>query len=223
MTNSISLIAILSFFTLLPFLIAAGTCFVKFSIVFVIVRNALGLQQVPSNMTLNGVALLLSMFVMMPVVQGIYTHSQEENVSFSDVSSIVNFVDTGLDGYRNYLTKYADPKLTEFFENIQKKRVVGESSQNYEGSSSDISLFSLLPAYALSEIKNAFKIGFYIYLPFVVVDLVISSILLTLGMMMMSPITISTPIKLILFVAMDGWTMLSKGLVLQYFDLASSI
>lgn len=223
MTNSISLIAILSFFTLLPFLIAAGTCFVKFSIVFVIVRNALGLQQVPSNMTLNGVALLLSMFVMMPVAQGIYTHSQEENVSFSDVSSIVNFVDTGLDGYRNYLTKYADPKLTEFFENIQKKRVVGESSQNYEGSSRDISLFSLLPAYALSEIKNAFKIGFYIYLPFVVVDLVISSILLTLGMMMMSPITISTPIKLILFVAMDGWTMLSKGLVLQYFDLASSI
>lgn len=223
MTNSISLIAMLSFFTLLPFIIAAGTCFVKFSIVFVIVRNALGLQQVPSNMTLNGVALLLSMFVMMPVAQGIYTHSQEENVSFSDVSSIVSFVNTGLDGYRNYLTKYADPKLTEFFESIQKKRTVGDSSQNYEGSTRDISLFSLLPAYALSEIKSAFKIGFYIYLPFVVVDLVISSILLTLGMMMMSPITISTPIKLILFVAMDGWTMLSKGLVLQYFDLTASI
>lgn len=75
----------------------------------------------------------------------------------------------------------------------------------------NISIFSLLPAYALSEIKSAFIIGFYIYLPFVVVDLVISSVLLTLGMMMMSPVTISTPIKLILFVAMDGWTMLSKG------------
>ncbi|EEV2547088.1 TPA: EscR/YscR/HrcR family type III secretion system export apparatus protein, partial [Escherichia coli] len=74
-------------------------------------------------------------------------------------------------------------------------------------------------AYALSEIKSAFIIGFYIYLPFVVVDLVISSVLLTLGMMM-SPVTISTPIKLILFVAMDGWTMLSKGLILQYFDLS---
>lgn len=77
----------------------------------------------------------------------------------------------------------------------------------------NISIFSLLPAYALSEIKSAFIIGFYIYLPFVVVDLVISSVLLTLGMMMMSPVTISTPIKLILFVAMDGWTMLSKGLI----------
>ncbi|EHC8004062.1 EscR/YscR/HrcR family type III secretion system export apparatus protein, partial [Escherichia coli] len=83
----------------------------------------------------------------------------------------------------------------------------------------NISIFSLLPAYALSEIKSAFIIGFYIYLPFVVVDLVISSVLLTLGMMM-SPVTISTPIKLILFVAMDGWTMLSKGLILQYFDLS---
>ena len=83
----------------------------------------------------------------------------------------------------------------------------------------NISIFSLLPAYALSEIKSAFIIGFYIYLPFVVVDLVISSVLLTLGMMM-SPVIISTPIKLILFVAMDGWTMLSKGLILQYFDLS---
>nr|WP_241391666.1 EscR/YscR/HrcR family type III secretion system export apparatus protein [Yersinia frederiksenii]ULG19770.1 EscR/YscR/HrcR family type III secretion system export apparatus protein [Yersinia frederiksenii] len=221
MTNNISLILVLSFFTLLPFIIAAGTCFVKFSIVFVIVRNALGLQQVPSNITLNGVALLLSMFVMMPVAQDIYARSQDEHVSFSDVSSIVNFVNTGLDEYRSYLIKYADPELTEFFENIQKDRSSGGHTATYEGGSSDISILSLLPAYALSEIKSAFKIGFYIYMPFVVVDLVISSILLTLGMMMMSPITISTPIKLILFVAMDGWTLLSKGLVLQYFELTS--
>ncbi|HDL6964073.1 TPA: EscR/YscR/HrcR family type III secretion system export apparatus protein [Yersinia enterocolitica] len=221
MTNSISLIAVLSLFTLLPFIIAAGTCFVKFSIVFVIVRNALGLQQVPSNITLNGVALILSMFVMMPVVQDIYTHSQEENISFTDVPSIVNFVNTGLDGYRNYLIKYADPELTEFFENVQKNRSVTDNSATYKNDNSDISILSLLPAYALSEIKSAFKIGFYIYMPFVVVDLVISSILLTLGMMMMSPVTISTPIKLILFVAMDGWTMLSKGLILQYFELTT--
>ncbi|MDI5827718.1 SPI-1 type III secretion system export apparatus protein SpaP, partial [Salmonella enterica subsp. enterica serovar Kentucky] len=77
------------------------------------------------------------------------------------------------------------------------------------------------PAYALSEIKSAFKIGFYLYLPFVVVDLVVSSVLLALGMMMMSPVTISTPIKLVLFVALDGWTLLSKGLILQYMDIAT--
>ncbi|MCZ9274256.1 EscR/YscR/HrcR family type III secretion system export apparatus protein [Escherichia albertii] len=217
MSNSISLIAILSLFTLLPFFIASGTCFIKFSIVFVIVRNALGLQQVPSNMTLNGVALLLSMFVMLPVGKEIYYNSQNENLTFDNVESVVNFVETGMNGYKSYLIKYSEPELVNFFEKIRK---ADDNEENDEFSKENISILSLLPAYALSEIKSAFIIGFYIYLPFVVVDLVISSVLLTLGMMMMSPVTISTPIKLILFVAMDGWTMLSKGLILQYFDLS---
>lgn len=217
MSNSISLIAILSLFTLLPFFIASGTCFIKFSIVFVIVRNALGLQQVPSNMTLNGVALLLSMFVMLPVGKEIYYNSQNENLTFDNVESVVNFVETGMSGYKSYLIKYSEPELVNFFEKIRK---ADDNEENDEFSKENISILSLLPAYALSEIKSAFIIGFYIYLPFVVVDLVISSVLLTLGMMMMSLVTISTPIKLILFVAMDGWTMLSKGLILQYFDLS---
>ncbi|EFF0785279.1 EscR/YscR/HrcR family type III secretion system export apparatus protein [Escherichia albertii] len=217
MSNSISLIAILSLFTLLPFFIASGTCFIKFSIVFVIVRNALGLQQVPSNMTLNGVALLLSMFVMLPVGKEIYYNSQNENLTFDNVESVVNFVETGMSGYKSYLIKYSEPELVNFFEKIRK---ADDNEENDEFSKENISILSLLPAYALSEIKSAFIIGFYIYLPFVVVDLVISSVLLTLGMMMMSPVTISTPIKLILFVAMDGWTMLSKGLILQYSDLS---
>lgn len=217
MSNSISLIAILSLFTLLPFFIASGTCFIKFSIVFVIVCNALGLQQVPSNMTLNGVALLLSMFVMLPVGKEIYYNSQNENLTFDNVESVVNFVETGMSGYKSYLIKYSEPELVNFFEKIRK---ADDNEENDEFNKENISILSLLPAYALSEIKSAFIIGFYIYLPFVVVDLVISSVLLTLGMMMMSPVTISTPIKLILFVAMDGWTMLSKGLILQYFDLS---
>ncbi|EPS0028943.1 EscR/YscR/HrcR family type III secretion system export apparatus protein [Escherichia albertii] len=217
MSNSISLIAILSLFTLLPFFIASDTCFIKFSIVFVIVRNALGLQQVPSNMTLNGVALLLSMFVMLPVGKEIYYNSQNENLTFDNVESVVNFVETGMSGYKSYLIKYSEPELVNFFEKIRK---ADDNEENDEFNKENISILSLLPAYALSEIKSAFIIGFYIYLPFVVVDLVISSVLLTLGMMMMSPVTISTPIKLILFVAMDGWTMLSKGLILQYFDLS---
>lgn len=80
-------------------------------------------------------------------------------------------------------------------------------------------MLALLPAYALSEIKSAFIIGFYLYLPFIVIDLVVSCILLALGMMMMSPITLSVPLKLILFIAMDGWTLLAKGLINQYLDL----
>ncbi|AXE31993.1 EscR/YscR/HrcR family type III secretion system export apparatus protein [Chromobacterium phragmitis] len=220
MSNDISLIALLAFSTLLPFLIASGTCFVKFSIVFVMVRNALGLQQVPSNMTLNGIALMLSMFVMLPVAQQAYSYYQEEQVSFTSVEAVNRFVENGLDGYRGYLRKYSDPELVSFFEKAQSQRSERDGGEA-AAPDDQPSLFALLPAYALSEIKSAFKIGFYLYLPFVVVDLVISSVLLALGMMMMSPVTISVPIKLVLFVALDGWTLLSKGLVLQYLDLAT--
>lgn len=221
MSNDISLIAILAFFTLLPFIIAAGTCFLKFSIVFIMVRNALGLQQVPSNMVLNGIALLLSLFVMLPITQDAYDYYSDENVNFNDATSVSQFVDNGLEGYREYLTKYSDKELVKFFEKIQLNRDQDDNETTVTDEELEKpSLFSLLPAYALSEIKSAFKIGFYLYLPFVVIDLVVSSVLLALGMMMMSPVTISTPIKLILFVAFDGWTLLSQGLVMQYIELA---
>jgi len=219
MENDISLIALLAFSTLLPFLIACGTCYIKFSIVFVMVRNALGLQQIPSNMTLNGVALLLAMFVMMPVVKEGYESYQQQPVDLHSVASVSRFFDDGFDSYRRYLEKYSDPALTKFFQQAQTQRD-GDTDTVAE-EEPRASIFSLLPAYALSEIKSAFKIGFYLYLPFVVIDLLISSVLLALGMMMMSPVTISVPVKLILFVAMDGWTLLSKGLIGQYLDLAS--
>lgn len=189
------------------------------------VRNALGLQQIPSNMTLNGVALLLAIFVMTPIAKDAYNYYIDNNINYSSAESVSHFIDGGLDGYRSYLKKYSDPELVAFFEKAQTAQLKSNSDNSLRDADNSLSrdgkssIFSLLPAYALSEIKSAFKIGFYLYLPFVVVDLVISSILLSLGMMMMSPITISTPIKLVLFVALDGWTLLSKGLVMQYLDL----
>lgn len=212
MWSDVPSIGILSLFTLLPFLVASGTCFVKFSIVFVMVRNALGLQQVPSNMTLNGVALLISLFVMLPVASAVMDAYQANPVNFGDPNSVRRFLDDGLSPYRDYLVKYADPQLTQFF----AREEVGRDAGDIGADAASPSIFALLPAYALTEIKNAFTIGFYLYLPFVVVDLVVSSVLLSLGMMMMSPVTISVPIKLILFVAMDGWSLLSQGLVRQY-------
>lgn len=212
MWSDVPSIGILSLFTLLPFLVSSGTCFVKFSIVFVMVRNALGLQQVPSNMTLNGVALLISLFVMLPVASAVMDAYQANPVNFGDPNSVRRFLDDGLSPYRDYLVKYADPQLTQFF----AREEVGRDAGDIGAGAASPSIFALLPAYALTEIKNAFTIGFYLYLPFVVVDLVVSSVLLSLGMMMMSPVTISVPIKLILFVAMDGWSLLSQGLVRQY-------
>ncbi|WP_258089436.1 EscR/YscR/HrcR family type III secretion system export apparatus protein [Serratia liquefaciens] len=218
MGNDVSLVGILAFATLLPFLIACGTCYIKFSIVFVMVRNALGLQQIPSNMTLNGIALILSMFVMMPVVQQGYQSYREHDVNIASVESVSDFIENGFGSYRGYLAKYADPELVQFFEKVARHR----ETQEIEGPefSEKPSILVLLPAYALSEIKSAFKIGFYLYLPFVVVDLLISSILLALGMMMMSPVTISVPIKLLLFIVLDGWSLLSQGLIRQYLDVA---
>ncbi|WP_426811237.1 EscR/YscR/HrcR family type III secretion system export apparatus protein [Pseudomonas sp. WOUb67] len=218
--NDISMIGLLAVASLLPFLIAAGTCYIKFSIVFVIVRNALGLQQVPSNMTLNAVALLLAMFVMSPVVQQGYDYYKENRVEFTSIDAVVEFVDNGLGSYREYLIKYTDPDLALFFERAQIARENPNAVDVEPDEKLEPSLFALLPAYALSEIKAAFKIGFYLYLPFVIVDLVVSSILLALGMMMMSPVIISVPIKLVLFVALDGWSLLSTGLVGQYLSLA---
>ena len=176
----------------------------------------MGLQQVPSNLVLNAVALMMSAFVMMPVIDRVLEYQRSSPVNFSNPNSIDSFVNNGLDTYRIYLAKYSDPELIHFFEKIQRERQVEKDGIYHE---SEISIFSLLPAYALSEIKSAFKIAFYLYLPFVVIDLVISSILLALGMMMMSPVVISVPIKLILFVALDGWSVLSQGLILQYIEL----
>lgn len=221
MENDISLIAVLACASLAPFLIACGTCYVKFSIVFVMIRNAIGLQQIPSNMTLNGIAFVMAVFVMMPIMKDGYNYYQSNHVEVNSADDIVKFVDDGFISYREYLQRYTDPDLAAFFERAQKARQQDEMDEQYnEDEETSLSLFSLLPAYALSEIKASFKIGFYIYLPFVVIDLLVSSILLTLGMMMMSPITISVPIKLLLFVAMDGWSLISKGLIEQYLSLA---
>ncbi|ELS5707716.1 EscR/YscR/HrcR family type III secretion system export apparatus protein [Escherichia coli] len=219
MDSNIPLIIILTFSTLLPFIVSAGTCFVKFSIVFIIVRNALGMQQVPSQLTLNGIALIMTIFVMAPIAQSVSDYFMENNVDLSNKESLYDFVDNGLGEYREYLKKYSDKELVNFFEKRQQISTSTKDSSQIQ--SEEPAITSLLPAYALSEINSAFKIGFYIYLPFIVIDLVVSCILLALGMMMMSPVTITTPIKLILFVSMDGWSILTKGLINQYLEFAS--
>lgn len=221
--NEIALIVLLTAATLVPFVVAAGSCFIKFSIVLVLVRNALGIQQVPSNLALNSIALIMSLFVMMPVAQSAYRYLQHHPLDVMSGASVNEFIDGGLGDYKRYLTRYSDPELVRFFERAQTARLKGDDADAADADDApdglDNSLFSLLPAYALTEIKSAFKIGFYLYLPFLVVDMVVSSVLLALGMMMMSPVTISVPIKLILFVAMDGWTLICKGLIEQYLNL----
>jgi len=218
-TNDTSMIGILALASLLPFLIAAGTCFIKFSIVFSLVRNAIGLQEVPSNITLQGIALIMTFFVMAPVFNQIQAYSSEHKVSLNDPASLTQLANEGLGKYKTYLSKHSDPELVKFFSALKQKQVAGTEDAAEAVDSDNPSVVTLLPAYALSEIKSAFKIGFYVYLPFIVVDLLVSNILLALGMMMMSPVTIALPIKLVLFVAIDGWSRLTQGLITQYIDI----
>lgn len=222
LSNDISLIALLSFFTLLPFIIAGGTCFIKFSIVMIMVRNALGIQQVPSTLTLNGIALILTAFVMMPVCQKVSGYIETNHIDFNNSASINQLMDQGLGSYRDYLVHYSDHELIRFFNKVQQQKTGEPAPEVEDHELSSLSLITLMPAYALSEIQSAFKIAFYLYVPFVVIDMVVSSILLALGMMMMSPVTISIPIKLILFVSMNGWSLLTKGMIAQYADLMTS-
>lgn len=211
-TSELSLILALFVAGLVPFLIAGGTCFIKFNIVFSLIKNAIGIQQIPTNMTTNAVALMLTLFVMYPVYNGIFEYVSKNEVRFNDEESVENLLSKGLSNYKAYLIKYSDDELVGFFNGLNKE------NKEIDKIKKDFSFVAYLPAYALTEIKSAFEIGFYLYLPFVIIDLVVSNILLALGMMMMSPVTISLPIKLILFVAVDGWSRVSQGLIMQYFS-----
>jgi len=230
MDNPVLLIASLALATLLPFVLAVGSCFLKFSVVFSLLRNAIGLQQVPSNMVLNGIAVIMTAFVMMPIFNQAQRYYHEQQVDLNNPVSLQAFLDEGLSSYRNYLARYAEPDMVQFFGELHEAQLRNDTGPAPPAPLRDpddridpqqASLLTLLPAYALSELKSAFEIGFYLYLPFVVVDMLVSNVLLALGMMMMSPITISLPIKLILFVMMDGWNKVVKGLILQYVQLAA--
>lgn len=185
------------------------------------VRNALGIQQVPSTLTLNGIALILSIFVMMPVCHRVANYIKIHDIDLNNSESLSQIMDQGLESYRDYLVRYSDHDLIRYFNKIQQHGD-GESEKVEEQELNTLPLITLMPAYALSEIQSAFKVAFYLYVPFVVIDMIVSSILLALGMMMMSPVAISIPIKLMLFISINGWSLLTKGLISQYSELMTS-
>ncbi|TBR38730.1 MULTISPECIES: EscR/YscR/HrcR family type III secretion system export apparatus protein [Dyella] len=212
MDDSLAKVLVLAGMSLLPFLVATGTCFLKFTVVFTLLRNGLGLQQVPSNVVINALALMLAAYVMQPVIADVADAFANHSEPLDHPQDVIALLNEGSGSYRAYLARHADADLVRYFAQLR----ASEPDASEPGSWEEPGLFELLPAYALSELKAAFLIGFYLYLPFVVVDLVVSGILLSLGMMMMSPVTISAPIKLVLFVALDGWTLISKGLIEPY-------
>lgn len=213
-----------------PFFAVMVTSFTKIVVVLSLLRNALGLQQVPPNIVLNGLSLILTLYVMYPVGQqmqaAIAQNPAQQQMQMneggapdaggggmlSSTNTMLNAVDAGKEPLRNFLLKHSSPTERGFF--LKTAQRVGDPNRAAEMTERDFIV--VIPAFVVRELSLAFQIGFLIFLPFLVIDLVISNILLAMGMMMLSPTTISLPFKLLLFVLVDGWVKLSHGLVLSY-------
>lgn len=195
-----------------PFVALMVSSFVKISIVLSLVRNALGIQQIPPNMVINGLALILSLYIMAPVGMDMFDILANTFKKTKDLEVIISESSKAKEPLRKFLLKHSDKKERIFFTHSAMKLWQKKSAKNL----SDDDLVVLIPAFTVHELTSAFKIGFLIYLPFIIVDLIISNILLAMGMMMLSPMTISLPFKLLLFVLTDGWTRLIHALVLSY-------
>jgi type III secretion protein R len=210
--DPISLALVLALMALVPTLVVVCTSFLKIAVVLALVRNALGVQQVPPNLALYGLALILSAYIMAPVGQHMYEKVSEVPAPTRSVESVFKAIGTGAEPMRDFLFKHSDRRHRDFF--VQTARTLWGPALSANVRERDFMV--LLPAFMISELTEAFEIGFLLFLPFVVIDIVVSNILLAMGMMMVSPVTISMPLKLFLFVMLDGWTRLIQGLVLTY-------
>ncbi len=190
---STDLILFFALLSLAPFIIISATSFIKMAIVFSLIRNALGVQQIPPNMVIYGMAAVLSVYVMLPVG---YATFEIIEAGEQAGQNFIAYLPKALAPLSEFLSHNAHTDQIAFFQENAKTFWPPEmkAPEAYK------SFLSLLPAFLISELSEAFQIGFLIYLPFVVIDIVISNILLALGMMMVSPVTISLPFKLFLFV-----------------------
>jgi len=209
---------VLTLMSLLPFIIMILTSFLKIVIVLSLLRSALGVQQAPPNQIINGVAFMLSLFVMYPTAIKMYeaahktvveTQAPDSLVSAGSSTYIIAIAQEAAMPMRDFLKKNSAVQHQALFYRMAYKVV----PDNYKETLKPDDIIILVPSFITSQLKDAFEIGVLIYIPFFVIDLVTSNILLAMGMMMLSPVTISMPLKLFLLVMLDGWTLLIQGLV----------
>lgn len=205
------LLALLSF---IPMVVVTTTSFLKISLVLMVLRNAIGVQQVPPTLAIYGIALAMSVFVMAPTVQQV-----GQRVMAIDTASgtqrttpLLEHLGDAFTPLRDFMLKTSRPEHRELFLNSAKKLWPKEMAQKATANDALI----LVPAHVVSELQAGYEIGFLIYIPFVVIDLLISNLLMALGMQQVSPQTITIPLKLLLFTLVDGWAKLLNALALSY-------
>lgn len=204
--------------TILPFAFMTATSFVKISVVFSILRNALGAGQVPSGGIVTALAAILTLYVMAPVGGQIVDASApavariDRVDPLSTTDAVLEAIELGVAPLRSFLERNADARERRLFLDLARR--ARPADQRDQVSESD--LLVVLPAFVITELSEAFQIGFLVFIPFLVVEMVVANVLLALGMSMLSPTQVSMPFKLLLFVLVDGWYLLSRALVLGY-------
>lgn len=249
-SDPFSLIVMMVGLALLPFVAMVATSYLKIVVVLSLIRNALGIQSIPPNMVINALAMILTFYIMAPImgeswdicskaldankttVQNVQT--QQQGAGGGVIAAATGFglaagngpearprteiMAEAAEPFRRFLIQETHEKQIAYFVRTAEKLW---AKRQPDGSVKPVvvdphSYFVLLPAFCISELTKAFQIGFLVYLPFIAIDIIVSNILLAMGMMMVSPVTISLPFKLLLFVMVNGWTMLIQGLVQSY-------
>ena len=201
-----SIVALLTFLTLIPSLLLCMTPFARLLIVFHFLRQALGLQSTPSNQTLIGLALILTFFLMQPVGASIYSQAVEP-LQGGQITAM-DALQKGTAPIHEFMIHYVHEKDVALFVDLSKEARPHDPN--------DLSMRVLVPAYILSELKAGFQIGAILFLPFMVIDMVVASITTSVGMLQLPPVVISTPLKLLLFVMVNGWDLLIGSLMRSF-------
>lgn len=202
---ALQLIILMGSLSLIPFAVVSMTSFLRYMIVLSILKTALGTQQVPPAIVLVGMSLVLTMYTMSPVFGDIY--NKVEPIMQRN-GSVIQIMATGSEPLKNFMMRQTRQSDVAFFLQLSRSKP--------PDSAKDLTLWEVAPAFMISELRTAFEIGFIIFIPFIVIDLVVANILLALGMMMLSPTIISLPFKILIFVAVDGWSLIVNGLVQSF-------
>lgn len=203
---SLQILAILTVLSLAPAILVLSTCFTRIIIVLSFTRKALGTQQIPSNQILIGLALFLTFYAMGPTLDQINSNALQPYLDNKINTRIA--LEKGASYLRTFMFKHTREKDISLFVKLSGEK-------NKPEKKSDVSLKSLLPAYVISEMKTAFQMGIMIFIPFLVVDMIVASTLMSMGMIMLPPIMISLPFKLLLFVMVDGWELIIQSLMIS--------
>ncbi len=205
-SNSVQLILAISLISLIPFFLLSVTAFLRIIIVFSLVRTAIGTQQVPPTSVLVGLAMFMTVFIMAPVWQEANTTALVP-YNQGKMSQMKAF-EVGMKPLQQFMLRQTREKDLALFVQFSKIKTPKTAAE--------VPLYVLVPSYMISELKTAFQIGFLLFIPFIIIDLVVANVLLSLGMFMLSPVMVSLPFKILLFVLVDGWNLISRGLLMSF-------